>query len=216
MGRAIVRNPEVFLFDEPLSNLDAQLRVAMRTEIRALHQRLGTTTVYVTHDQIEAMTMADRIVVMRDGNVEQIGTPLEIYDGPVNTFVATFIGSPSMNLLRGRIGGSGDDRVFDLDGGGSWPLPPGLAGAPGREAIYGIRPEALRLDPEGAPASVMVVEPTGAETHVVLEFAGRTLTMVVHDRLMVRPGEVVRIAPDPNKAHVFDAATATRIGASPA
>ena len=209
MGRAIVRDPEVFLFDEPLSNLDAQLRVAMRAEIRALHQRLGTTTVYVTHDQIEAMTMADRIVVMRDGNVEQIGTPLDLYDGPANTFVATFIGSPAMNLLKGTVGGSGEG--VRIAGGGSWPVPAGVEVAPGREVLYGIRPEALRLDPEGTPASVMVVEPTGAETHVVLEFAGRTLVMVVHDRLALRPGEVVTIAPDWRKAHLFDVETLARI-----
>ncbi len=212
MGRAIVRNPEVFLFDEPLSNLDAQLRVAMRAEIRALHQRLATTTVYVTHDQIEAMTMADRIVVMRDGNVEQIGTPLDLYDGPTNTFVASFIGSPSMNLLSGRIGGAADAPVFDAaGGGGTWPLPVGLRLAPGREVIYGVRPEGLRLDPSGTPATVSVVEPTGAETHVVLEFAGRTLVMVVHDRLAVKPGEVVKVLPDRLKAHVFDAETLARI-----
>ena len=148
MGRAIVRDPEVFLFDEPLSNLDAQLRVAMRAEIRALHQRLGTTTVYVTHDQIEAMTMADRIVVMRDGNVEQIGTPLDLYDGPANTFVATFIGSPAMNLLNGTIGGTGEaPGVRHRRRRQPGRSPPGSRSRPGTEVLYGIRPEALRLDP---------------------------------------------------------------------
>ncbi len=215
MGRAIVRDPEVFLFDEPLSNLDAQLRVAMRAEIRALHQRLGTTTVYVTHDQMEAMTMADRIVVMRDGNVEQVGAPLELYDGPANTFVATFIGSPGMNLLNGKTGHTPEAPSFEIAGGGAWPLPPGITLAPGQEVIYGVRPDALRLDPSGTPATVMVVEPTGAETHLVLEFAGRTLVMVVHDRLALKPGEVVTVLPDRRRAHVFDVETLARIAPSP-
>ena len=144
MGRAIVRDPQVFLFDEPLSNLDAKLRVPMRAEIKALHQRLKTTTVYVTHDQIEAMTMADKIVVMHDGIVEQIGAPLELYDRPVNLFVAGFIGSPAMNVLEGRIEGGGfamGDLILPL---GSAP-----AASAGRPAYYGIRPEHFRLTGEG-------------------------------------------------------------------
>ena len=145
MGRAIVRNPQVFLFDEPLSNLDAKLRVQMRAEIKELHQRLKVTTVYVTHDQIEAMTMADKIVVMNHGRIEQAGAPLELYDRPANLFVAGFIGSPAMNLLAGRI----KDGSF-IDGGGtSWLLPPAYAGRDGAEVIYGARPEHLRVERHG-------------------------------------------------------------------
>ena len=144
MGRAIVRNPQVFLFDEPLSNLDAKLRVQMRSEIKELHQRLKVTTVYVTHDQIEAMTMADKIVVMNDGRIEQIGAPLELYDRPANLFVAGFIGSPAMNLIDGRI----DGGAFHGAGGTAWPLP-ATARRPTGAVIYGIRPEHLRLDPDG-------------------------------------------------------------------
>jgi multiple sugar transport system ATP-binding protein len=139
MGRAIVRDPQVFLFDEPLSNLDAKLRVQMRTEIRELHQRLKTTTVYVTHDQIEAMTMADKIVVMQGGRIEQVGAPLELYDRPANTFVASFIGSPSMNLIAGVVQNGGV-----VAGGATLPLPPGVKVAEGREITYGIRPKICR------------------------------------------------------------------------
>ncbi|HEX2725850.1 MAG TPA: sn-glycerol-3-phosphate ABC transporter ATP-binding protein UgpC, partial [Beijerinckiaceae bacterium] len=147
MGRAIVRDPQVFLFDEPLSNLDAKLRVAMRTEIKELHQRLKTTTVYVTHDQIEAMTMADKIVVMHDGIVEQMGAPLELYDHPDNLFVAGFIGSPAMNFIKGRI----DNGGFVADGGLKLPLRSAPAASAGKPAIYGIRPEHFRLAPDGIP-----------------------------------------------------------------
>src|SRR6266481_1957948 len=155
MGRAIVRDPQGFLFDEPLSNLDAKLRDAMRTEIKELHQRLRTTTIYVTHDQIEAMTLADRIVVMHDGLVEQIGAPLELYDRPQNLFVAGFIGSPAMNFLNGTIRANGQLQ-FESDGG--VPLP--LAGAPkasnGRKVVYGIRPEHFVIADDGAEAQVQV------------------------------------------------------------
>src|SRR5512143_532694 len=165
MGRAIVRDPKVFLFDEPLSNLDAKLRVAMRAEIRELHQRLETTSVYVTHDQIEAMTMADRIVVMHDGRVEQIGAPLELYDAPRNLFVAGFIGSPAMNFLPGVHRREGGGVVVDLEGGGRVPAPPSAA-ADGARVVYGVRPEHLAPAPDGAglAGEVVVVEPTGADT----------------------------------------------------
>src|SRR5207244_4701957 len=136
MGRAIVRDPKVFLFDEPLSNLDAKLRVAMRAEIKALHQRLKTTTVYVTHDQIEAMTMADRIVVMHDGIVEQIGTPLELFDRPGNLFVAQFIGSPAMNIVQGTLRMEGGRAWVDAEG-VQWPAPPGLRASDGQAVHYG-------------------------------------------------------------------------------
>src|SRR6059058_968819 len=162
MGRAIVRDPQVFLFDEPLSNLDAKLRVAMRTEIKELHQRLKTTTVYVTHDQIEAMTMADRIVVMHDGLVEQIGAPLELYDKPQNLFVAGFIGSPAMNFLTGSIKANGT-LAFEGPGGAKLPLNAAPSGSDGRPAVYGVRPEHFVIADDGAEAEVQVVEPTGAE-----------------------------------------------------
>ena len=206
MGRAIVRDPQVFLFDEPLSNLDAKLRVQMRTEIRELHQRLKTTTVYVTHDQIEAMTMADKIVVMQGGRVEQVGAPLELYDRPANTFVAAFIGSPSMNMIEGVVRGG---RV--VAGGASLPLPPGMAVAEGREIIYGIRPENLGLAEAGLQGTVAVVEPTGSETHVVIRIEGRDLTSVFRERVTLRPGDAVTLAPsDASGVHLFDKSSGMR------
>ena len=206
MGRAIVRNPSVFLFDEPLSNLDAKLRVQMRTEIRQLHQRLGTTTVYVTHDQIEAMTMADVIVVMRDGHIAQMGAPLDLYDQPANVFVAGFIGSPAMNLLDGVVE-NGAVRVGDIT------LPaPALSGlTDGQKVKYGIRPEDLHLSDTGIAASVAVVEPTGSETHVVLKAAGQDITAVFRERHAFAPGTPVHLAPDAAKVHLFDAETGNRI-----
>jgi multiple sugar transport system ATP-binding protein len=207
MGRAIVRNPQVFLFDEPLSNLDAKLRVAMRAEIKELHQRLETTTVYVTHDQIEAMTMADKIVVMNAGNVEQIGPPLELYDRPANLFVAGFIGSPAMNFLQGKIAGG----AFQAASGASLPLPSaGAVNGDGRPAVYGIRPEHFQLTPAGLPATVHVVEPTGSETQVVAEFAGASVICAFRERISAKPGETIKIAPDPALVHLFDAATGRR------
>jgi multiple sugar transport system ATP-binding protein len=207
MGRAIVRNPKVFLFDEPLSNLDAKLRVQMRVEIRALHLRLKTTTVYVTHDQIEAMTMADRIVVMKDGHIAQAGAPLDLYDRPQNTFVAGFIGSPSMNLIEGV--GQGASVAA-----GSLNLP-AMGVAEGRAVIYGIRPEhwqlGASLEAPGVDAVIKVVEPTGSETHLVAEAGGREVVAVSRDRLPVRPGDRVRLQADAARAHLFDASTGERI-----
>jgi multiple sugar transport system ATP-binding protein len=205
MGRAIVRDPKVFLFDEPLSNLDAKLRVAMRAEIKALHQRLKTTTVYVTHDQIEAMTMADRIVVMHDGLIEQIGTPLELFDCPHNLFVAQFIGSPAMNVFAGTLR---DGAVHAL--GARWPLPP-LAASGERAVHYGIRPTDLALAGAGIAARVVVVEPTGAETELLLDVGGQQLVLVMHGRTDVQPEQTVHVAVDAAKAHVFDAASGRRL-----
>ncbi len=206
MGRAIVRDPKVFLFDEPLSNLDAKLRVAMRAEIKALHQRLKTTTVYVTHDQIEAMTMADRIVVMHDGIIEQIGTPLELFDHPGNLFVAQFIGSPAMNVFKGQIRGAGVDAL-----GAYWPLPSRSA-AEGQAVHYGIRPTDLALGGQGIPARVVVVEPTGAETELLLQVGEQQLTVVMHGRTDAAPDSMVHLVIDPAKAHLFDAASGARLG----
>ena len=187
MGRAIVRKPQVFLFDEPLSNLDAKLRVAMRTEIKALHQRLKTTSVYVTHDQIEAMTMADRIVVMNAGKVEQIGSPLELYDNPANLFVAGFIGSPAMNFIPEKRGG--------------------------RDVLVGIRPEHLAISSDGAngtlSAEVIVVEPTGADTQIFCRVNGVDVTAVVRERHEFHPGEAVRLKPQ--LTYLFDPSSGARL-----
>jgi multiple sugar transport system ATP-binding protein len=211
MGRAIVRDPQVFLFDEPLSNLDAKLRVQMRAEIKDLHQRLKTTTVYVTHDQIEAMTMADKIVVMNMGNVEQIGSPLDLYDRPVNLFVAGFIGSPAMNFLKGRME-NGAFRAGEL----ALPLPSPPPRANGAQLVYGIRPEHWRLATdksggEGVDAVVQVVEPTGSETQVIARLAGNPIICAFRERISARPGEAIRIAPDPAVVHLFDEATGARL-----
>jgi multiple sugar transport system ATP-binding protein len=212
MGRAIVRDPKVFLFDEPLSNLDAKLRVAMRAEIKALHQRLKTTTVYVTHDQIEAMTMADRIVVMHDGIVEQIGTPLELFDRPRNLFVAQFIGSPAMNVLAGTMRMQGGRAWVDAEG-AQWPVAPGMQAADGRAVHYGIRPGdiAVATSGEGVAAKVIVVEPTGAETELLVQVGDAQIVVVMHGRTQVRPDEVVKLQIDGSASHLFDTETGARI-----
>jgi multiple sugar transport system ATP-binding protein len=206
LGRAIVREPAVFLMDEPLSSLDAKLRVEMRTELKRLHASLGATFVYVTHDQAEAMTMADRIVVLNGGRIEQVGAPLELYDRPANAFVATFIGSPSMNMLQGRmVGGFVETHGAKLN------LPPGLSLEDGRAVTYGIRPEHLALDGQGLAGTVAVVEPTGSETHIVTRVDGQEITVVSRERVTVRPGDAITLAPASAAAHVFDTATGARL-----
>jgi multiple sugar transport system ATP-binding protein len=207
MGRAIVRDPSVFLFDEPLSNLDAKLRVQMRGEIKSLHQRLETTTVYVTHDQIEAMTMADQIVVMNQGKIEQIGAPLELYDRPANIFVAGFIGSPAMNFIAGTICNDG----FKTEDGMTLPLDAGSAARAGNAAVYGIRPEHLALHGAGLPFLVEVVEPTGSETQVQGKLGSRAFTGVFRERIDTRPGETIRVAPQAGAIHLFDARSSQRL-----
>jgi multiple sugar transport system ATP-binding protein len=210
MGRAIVRDPQVFLFDEPLSNLDAKLRVAMRVEIKELHQRLGTTIVYVTHDQIEAMTMADKIVVMKDGRVEQIGAPLELYDRPRNIFVAGFIGSPSMNFIKGRIDTKDGKQIFRSDTGSVFPVEGGKAEI-GQPVVYGIRPEHIDIGSSGLPAKISVLEPTGSETQVFAKIGRDTIDAVVKDRVSARPGEEVMFTINPRRAHIFDQQTNARL-----
>ena len=200
MGRAIVRNPAVFLFDEPLSNLDAKLRVQMRTEIKDLHERLKTTTVYVTHDQIEAMTMADKIVILRDGYIEQEGSPLEVYDKPANLFVAEFIGSPSMNLLKGEVTPDG----VRLSEGTVLPLPPVHKAKQGQKVVYGIRPEHLTLA-KGAPAKVVVVEPTGPEMHIYADMGGQEVCAITQDRVSLARDHMIELSPRLDKVHLFDA-----------
>jgi len=213
MGRAIVRDPKVFLFDEPLSNLDAKLRVAMRAEIKALHQRLKTTTVYVTHDQIEAMTMADRIVVMHDGMVEQIGTPLELYDRPDNLFVAQFIGSPAMNVIEGTVRRSDGTSYVEAQG-ERWPVPAGTSAVDGQAVHYGIRPGDITLSaPEnGVPARVVVVEPTGAETELLVQVGEVGLTLAVHGRVDAQPDQIVGLVISGGSVHLFDRQTGKRLG----
>ncbi|MHA6692509.1 ABC transporter ATP-binding protein [Devosia sp. A449] len=207
MGRAIVRDPAVFLFDEPLSNLDAKLRVQMRAEIKALHQRLRTTTVYVTHDQIEAMTMADKIVVMRDGVIEQVGKPLELYDFPRNTFVAGFIGSPAMNMVSGSIEASG----FVTEDGTVLPLPTEAQRHSGTRAIYGVRPESVVIGDGGVAGLVELIEPTGAETQVFIRIGKQTINGISRERLNFVPGDHVNFSVDVKKVHLFDAQSDLRL-----
>jgi multiple sugar transport system ATP-binding protein len=210
MGRAIVRDPRVFLFDEPLSNLDAKLRVAMRTEIKELHQRLRTTTIYVTHDQIEAMTMADKIVVMHDGLVEQIGAPLALYDRPANLFVAGFIGSPAMNFLKGRVRANGS-ASFETEDGINLPLAAPPNNADGRPVICGIRPEHFVLADDGVPAEVVVVEPTGLEIQVFARLGGHEVVALFRERHIFKPGDKIRLKPDPKLVHLFDETSGERL-----
>ena len=210
MGRAIVRDPQVFLFDEPLSNLDAKLRVAMRIEIKELHQRLGTTIVYVTHDQVEAMTMADKIVVMRDGRVEQIGSPLDLYDNPSNTFVAGFIGSPSMNFVHGKIASEGGSYIFLSDSGLKLPLPQ-TAAEDGQAVTYGVRPELVQIGDGGVEMEVVAVEPTGSETQIFARSGKDTIDALVRDRINARPGSKLGFMINPDDVHLFDRKTGQHI-----
>ena len=212
MGRAIVRDPQVFLFDEPLSNLDAKLRVAMRSEIKELHMRLKTTSVYVTHDQIEAMTMGDQIVVMRDGRIEQTGSPLELYDRPANQFVAGFIGSPAMNFLPGRLRCDGGVARVELGGGVQVDAPPAAAGVDGQPVVFGTRPEHLTLaDSGGIPARVVVMEPTGMDTFIACRHDGIDLSAVFRERHDFTPGSTIHLRPDRDRSHLFDAASGRRL-----
>jgi multiple sugar transport system ATP-binding protein len=209
MGRSIVRKPQVFLFDEPLSNLDAKLRVQMRSEIRELHQTLGTTTIYVTHDQIEAMTMADQIVVMREGRIAQTGTPLDLYDNPASVFVAEFIGSPSMNMVSTIAkGGAKPSVVFNEE---TLLLPPNLSVKDGQEITLGIRPENLILSKKGRKntlnAKVIVIEPTGSETHVVMRFGKQDIVAVFRERHPLEIGQTIHLTYEPEKVHFFDTKT---------
>jgi multiple sugar transport system ATP-binding protein len=207
MGRAIVRDPQVFLFDEPLSNLDAQLRVQMRTEIKALHQGLGSTSIYVTHDQIEAMTMADKIVVMRSGRIEQAGAPLEVYDHPRNLFVAGFIGSPAMNLIQGSLRGRDGHPHVETADGVALPLPTGAPGQAEQVVFYGVRPDHLAIA-NGSPsfdATVDVVEPTGADTLIFAHAGQQRVCGAFAERYSFKPGERIALAPRLDCVHLFDA-----------
>ena len=220
LGRAMVRNPAVFLLDEPLSNLDAKLRTSMRTEIIKLHKKLATTFIYVTHDQTEAMTMGDRIVVMKDGIIQQVDTPQNLYDYPCNTFVAGFIGSPQMNFLDGTVAKKGDQYAIDL-GGDLIPLPKEktadgkLDAYVGKKVKMGIRPEDIDDEPEfmakhpdcQLDAEVEVSEMMGAEIYLYLDYKGNKMTARVSPTSKARHGDTVRVAFDPHKVHVFDVET---------
>ncbi|MEJ8845245.1 sn-glycerol-3-phosphate ABC transporter ATP-binding protein UgpC [Variovorax rhizosphaerae] len=212
MGRAIVRDPQVFLFDEPLSNLDAKLRVAMRSEIKELHQRLKTTSIYVTHDQIEAMTMGDKIVVMRDGRIEQTGSPLDLYDNPANQFVAGFIGSPAMNFLPGTLRRNGSGAYVELNDGTRLDAPVHAGGSDGQPVVYGTRPEHLSLaESGGIPSQVVVMEPTGMDTFVACRHEGADLSAVFRERYDFAPGSTILLQPDLQRAHLFDASNGQRL-----
>jgi multiple sugar transport system ATP-binding protein len=214
MGRAIVRDPQVFLFDEPLSNLDAKLRVAMRSELKELHQRLKTTSIYVTHDQIEAMTMGDKIVVMRDGRIEQTGGPLDLYDNPANQFVAGFIGSPAMNFLPGTLRRTANTAHIELNDGTQLDAPPRAGGVDGQPVVFGTRPEHLTLvDAGGIPAKVAVMEPTGMDTFVACRHEGVELSAVFRERHDFAPGSTIHLLPDLQRAHLFDATSGKRLAA---
>ena len=214
MGRAIVRKPSVFLFDEPLSNLDAALRVQMRGEIRSLHKRIGVTSIYVTHDQIEAMTMADRIVVMRAGKVEQVGPPLELYERPINTFVATFIGSPAMNLVPGLLKGD----VFSTVSGESLKLPNSVALGNAQQnvpVLLGLRPEHLAITRSAGAATIRAVvrqsETTGATTYLSVEALGATLQVALPGHMFISGGDPLQLEALPGAIHLFDAETGMRV-----
>jgi multiple sugar transport system ATP-binding protein len=211
MGRAIVRDPAVFLFDEPLSNLDAKLRVQMRGEIKALQQRLDSTTVYVTHDQIEAMTMADKIVVLHDGIVEQIGAPLDLYDAPANQFVAGFIGSPAMNFLKGRVIADPSPALL-MASGAKIPLNEAPLAVIGKDVMLGARPEHISIGGEHAiVGKIGVIEPTGSETHLTATFEGVEIVCVSRARVRGRPGEDVPLSFGGGVLHYFDPATGLAI-----
>jgi multiple sugar transport system ATP-binding protein len=206
MGRAVVRNPSVFLFDEPLSNLDAKLRVQMRAEIKTLHQKVQTTSIYVTHDQIEAMTLADRIVVLNQGRIEQHGTPLELYRTPANLFVAGFIGSPAMNILDGVVEGVDGRPSVRLQDGTSLRIAVDRRVKTGQSVTIGLRPENLNPTGNGSPLSgrTVLIEPTGAQTHVLFEVAGQQVTAVVDGEMTIRHGALLNVAVNPDQVYVFD------------
>ncbi|ANL46453.1 sn-glycerol-3-phosphate ABC transporter ATP-binding protein [Rhizobium phaseoli] len=227
MGRALVRNPQVFLFDEPLSNLDAKLRVDMRTEIKRLHQRMGTTFVYVTHDQIEAMTLATKIAVLKDGVLQQFGTPAEIYNSPANLFVADFMGSPAMNLLNATVENGASGLAVSLERPNAAPLrlpvvegANGLSAYAGRQVIFGIRPEAL-TDPDGADRKarslteddclIEVVEPAGSDTFAVTKLGGKSVVARLRADAGIAPGQNTRLAFNLDKAVFFDPDSQMRI-----
>jgi len=221
MGRAIVRNPDIFLFDEPLSNLDAKLRTQMRVEIKQLHQRVKNTIIYVTHDQVEAMTLGDRIVVLKDGYIEQVGDPIELFQNPLNTFVAGFIGNPPMNLVDGTIIQKGQKLNISFPDGFNLPIPdkPDAKISEGQRIVMGLRPEDIFLE-EGSnhvpedwkfDAQIIVTEPLGSETYMHLDVSGLRITGKCEGRRVVYPKEKIKLAFNLNHLHIFDAASTKSI-----
>ena len=219
MGRAIVRDPKVFLFDEPLSNLDAKLRAEMRTEIKKLHEAVRTTVIYVTHDQVEAMTLADRIVVMRSGHVEQIGIPDDVYNHPANLFVSSFIGAPRMNHVACRLAADGSAAI-EIEGGPRIPLSQSMAaaaGGAGRPLVLGLRPESLALadgaNPSSFEATIRFVEPLGSDTLVFFTLGGAEVIARLQPSPHLQQGRSIALMIDPARMHLFDAETERRIDA---
>ena len=213
LGRAVVREPKVFLFDEPFSNLDAALRVRMRGEVRVLHERIGVTSVFVTHDQEEALSMSDRIVVLSNGHVEQVGTPFEVYSRPASKYVASFVGSPRMSFLTGATVNIGGSNVFQCGDGAVDVDADEVALTAGRDVELGVRAEHVRLDQGGIDAAVTVCQPQGPVTDVTVEWRGGTLTARVPGFASYETGSAVTVSIDPNGHHWFDGATGKRIQA---
>jgi multiple sugar transport system ATP-binding protein len=212
MGRAIVRQPQVFLFDEPLSNLDARLRGQMRVEINLRHERLRTTSIYVTHDQVEAMTMADRIAVMHDGVVEQFGTPTELYDKPANAFVASFIGSPTINMIQGSLRRSAEGVWVETGSGIRLPAPRQAAGEDGLPIFYGVRPENISVQDRGSlDAKVTLVEMMGSHYQVLADSNGHQVCLTMDRSRSVTPGDRISLSFNPDSVHLFDQGTGVRI-----
>ncbi|WP_176086091.1 sn-glycerol-3-phosphate ABC transporter ATP-binding protein UgpC [Martelella sp. HB161492] len=211
MGRAIVREPEAFLFDEPLSNLDAKLRGQLRAEIKALHRRLGTTMIYVTHDQMEAMTMGERIVLMKDGHIIQVGTPLDLYDRPENVFAAGFIGAPPMNLVEGEVVPADNGLALKTAAGTIWPLPVTDGLAAGRQIVMGVRPEHVAMADDGVSGKVDFTETTGSETHATLTVGDDQILLLTAERVMFERFAPIRIACDTAHMHLFDKESGDRI-----
>jgi len=215
MGRAVVRHPSVFLFDEPLSNLDAKLRVQMRGEIKALHRKVGTTSIYVTHDQVEAMTLSDRVVVLDAGVIQQTGTPMELYRQPANTFVAGFIGSPAMNFISGTVVAHDGGLAVRTALGTDIAFVAGPDARPDTEVTLGMRPEHLLAGGEGTrlTGTIVYVEPTGGQTFVNLDVAGVSLTVVVSGALDLVADQQLTVGIEPSYAYVFDGSSGRRISA---
>ena len=215
MGRAIVRDPEVFLFDEPLSNLDAKLRVMMRNQIKEIHYEVKTTTVYVTHDQIEAMTMADKIVVLNGGIVEQVGSPDELYDNPSNTFVASFIGSPSMNQIHGKVVSEKGKKYFQSKDNSLFLLPENANISEGQEIIYGFRPEHVDINQaatdDAISLTVKVDQPTGSQSLVFANVGDQEICLDVPKSHLLKPGNEFKMSPQIDNIHIFDSETGKRI-----
>ena len=213
MGRAIIRDPKVFLFDEPLSNLDAKLRLQMRKQIRELHRSLGSTSIYVTHDQVEALTLADRVVLLEGGDIQQVGTPMEIYEYPANMFVAGFVGSPVMNFFPGVLVASDRGIAVELDGIGRLDLPtdPGLVTGSDERITLGVRPEHLEISSTGFAATVSDLERLGSETVVFATADGQSITLLVRGPQAPALGERIMVSPNPAHLHIFDRSSGKRL-----